>query len=156
MNAYGNKKDMIPQLPKQPNPLFFVIRVVHRLMGYLQGSLGRTFLIGVCVMHLLRATNIYQSNIASKYFIFFAIPIFIISKACEIYYTPENYRKYGGEGMGIGLSVPNPDPHFYSTMMSDIGFKRKIAGYVYAVSKVMFMAGSGAIIYLGVRGIFNK
>ena len=138
---------------------------IHRFVGCLQQSIGGLFLIGAYTAHILKVINIFpvhNLNEMSKWNSTLVIAICAISfasidKACEIFYTTEKYNEYtNGMMYGKGLRVPSPDLNFYPTMIGDIGFKRKIAGYVYAISKIVFCSILGAILYLGIRSIFKK
>ena len=51
---------------------------------------------------------------------------------------------------GTGFSDYRSDPNFYQTIISDIGFTRKKAGYFYAISKMVMFLGIGSMLASGV------
>ncbi len=141
------------------------MKTIHRFVGYLQQDIGVLFWLGAGIAHILKVINIFpvhDLNEMSKWNSTLVIAICIISFAsieiaCVIFYTTEKYNEYTkGMMRGKGPLIPGPDVYFYPTMIGDIGFKRKIAGYVYAISKIAFYSIMGAILYLGIRTIFKK
>lgn len=55
-------------------------------------------------------------------------------KSCVFFYGEEKYRSIM-PGRGKNIGIPNQDPHFYQNIVSDISPSRKIAGYLYVISK---------------------
>ena len=59
--------------------------------------------------------------------------------------------------MGKNIGIPNEDPHFYQNIISDISAKRKLAGYVYVISKFITCFFIGAMMmWVAINYIYHS
>jgi hypothetical protein len=65
-------------------------------------------------------------------------------KCCKYFYGEEKFRNIMPV-MGKNIGIPNEDPHFYHNIISGISAKRKLAGYVYVISKLITCFFIGAM-----------
>ena len=135
------------------------MKIVHRLIGYLQWDFRILLCLGACIEIALR----YQfridplSSLSMNWLAALCvIPIPLVLISVSIFYMPEKYNEYIKPTWGgRGLAIPQPDRYFYSTMVQDIGAKRKFAGYIYAISKIIFFLTLGAQFFLFVSRYFS-
>lgn len=135
------------------------VRKIHYLVGYLQKEALLYLYVGAGIMLLMRVMHIYPSFEEFRSFMMYPsmVSLLTLRIACVIFYTSEKYDEYMKAGsLGRGIRIPDPDTFFYSTMIQDISVVRKIAGYCYAISKVLVFCSFGAILVFGFFIIFTK
>ncbi len=136
------------------------MRTIHRLIGYSQESFTALLATGAYI-ELIAKFMFQQDPMGSlsknSLFILLVIPIPIIRISVSIFYTPERYAEYIKPTWGgRGIAIPHPDKYFFSTISESISVKRRIAGYVYAMSKIIFFVSVGAQFCAVIMRIFHE
>ena len=84
-------------------------------------------------------------------------PALIYYISILVFYTTKKHDEYllKDTGMIMGTILVF-DYHFYPTITEDIVIKRKIAGYAYAISKIILFTVLGAKLCFVFTGIFIR
>ena len=124
---------------------------IHKLTGI---ALQNFPAIGICLgaaigysLHYFGETAVLFShrNVAISIFVFLG---FSGNTAARLFYSIETFDKHMknySAGFRSWRLAPL-EPLFYSTMVSNIGIFRKIAGYVYVVSHILLFSSVVALI----------
>lgn len=111
------------------------------------------FVSGILLAFLDRmfGTQIFQEN--KPFLLAFIVPLMFLIFSIQgqlfcVHFYKEQFRKlvpYNPLSQG-SFFIPSIDKRFYETISGDIGLSRKIAGYMYALSKPITFILSGAIL----------
>jgi hypothetical protein len=135
------------------------VKTISLIIGYLQKNFIILLCIGAGIEIILRyflkidpLVSLSKNTLAALG----GIPMLLIMFSVGIFYTQEKLSEYikptwGGKG----LAIPQPDKYFNMTIAQDIGIKRKIAGYIYAISKIHLFIFLGAEFFIAFTRFYH-